>query len=451
MFLRREVPVRIANIMKELQLMPVALRETRGCKVVTHQYAQSFRELTAFEALCGKDENVLKDFTSALMTIRERHADTVIAMAEAVMELKIKERRNRMQRRQGGGGVSGNVNSASGGYENGSSSDGNSVRPKFEKNIQYFLDRLYTSRISTRMLINQHTMLFDDPESSHKPRKVDGQSNLAMVGTIDPNCQVTPIVEQAYDSARFLCEQYYLSAPEMEYISVDNSGKRGNSSSNSSDQGVGMKREGNDSVSFVYVPSHLYHILFELFKNAMRATIENAGEDALDYEPIKVLVVKGREDVTIKISDRGGGIPRSLRDHIFEYLYTTAPNPVLTNSAEISDVSSMIAGGGGGNGMSGMTTAPLAGLGYGLPLSRLYARYFAGDLEIYSTEGWGTDAVIYLRALAGEAKERLPIYHEAGSKMIYEAQLTASDWTIGSAYHEENAKNMGHNKDVSDL
>ena len=57
-----------------------------------------------------------------------------------------------------------------------------------------------------------------------------------------------------------------------------------------------------------------------------------------------VLVVKGREDVTIKVSDRGGGIPRSLRDHIFEYLYTTAPNPILTNSAEITDVSSLIGG-----------------------------------------------------------------------------------------------------------
>ena len=78
-------------------------------------------------------------------------------------------------------------------------------------------------------------------------------------------------------------------------------------------------------------------------------------------------MVKGREDVTIKVSDRGGGIPRSLRDHIFEYLYTTAPNPILTNSAEITDVSSLI---GGGSGMSGMSTAPLAGLGYGLPLSR---------------------------------------------------------------------------------
>ena len=80
----------------------------------------------------------------------------------------------------------------------------------------------------------------------------------------------------------------------------------------------------------VYVPSHLYHMLFELFKvrgmvlggvggwlgpghphssllpfppqNAMRATVES-HESSLVLPPIKVMVALGEEDLSIKVCD----------------------------------------------------------------------------------------------------------------------------------------------------
>ena len=74
----------------------------------------------------------------------------------------------------------------------------------------------------------------------------------------------------------------------------------------------------------VYIPSHLYHIVFELLKvtlccfcfclvfnfflkqNSFRATIERYGLDAQEYPAVQVCVVKGHEDLTIQIADRGG-------------------------------------------------------------------------------------------------------------------------------------------------
>lgn len=55
-----------------------------------------------------------------------------------------------------------------------------------------------------------------------------------------------------------------------------------------------------ESIKIVYVPSHLYHILFELFKNSMRSMVEVHHTDTLP--PLLVTIVKGKEDVCIKVS-----------------------------------------------------------------------------------------------------------------------------------------------------
>lgn len=112
----------------------------------------------------------------------------------------------------------------------------------------------------------------------------------------------------------------------------------------------------------------------------MRAVIEYHGEAAKDYPSIKTVVVKGKEDLSIRITDFGGGIPQSKLPQVFKYMYSTAPRPSI--SADV---------------YSTTTTAPLAGYGYGLPLSRLYARYFNGNLQLSSIEGHSTDAYIYLK------------------------------------------------------
>lgn len=41
-------------------------------------------------------------------------------------------------------------------------------------------------------------------------------------------------------------------------------------------------------------------------------------------------------------------------------------------------------------------------LGMGLPMSKIYAEYWAGSLEVHSLEGWGCDAFLQISRLGNK-------------------------------------------------
>lgn len=355
-FLRKELPVRLANILTEIHHLPEAIIQVPSIQRVDSWYTTTFQEILNFETVSENDSLVLKKFNEALHTMLARHSSVVETMAQGILEMREKHKNDANFR-------------------------------DLDQYMQYFLNRFYTSRISVRMLINQHTLLFGDSHKQGKNR----------IGGIDPCCDVPSIVHDAYDNARYLCDQYYMDAPPVEFYLKDATSKTARGATDV------------DRLEIVYVPSHLYHIVFELLKNSMRAVMESHGEDADSYPPIKVMVVKGEQDVTIRLSDRGGGMPRSVLPLLFNYMYSTAPRP--------EPESEQLQG-----------SAPLAGYGYGLPLSKLYARYFQGDILLNSIEGYGTDAYIYLKTLSSEANELLPFFNKTSTK-FYKSQPPRNDWS----------------------
>jgi len=345
LFLRKEIPVRLANIMKEINLLPSNLLQMPSVLILQNCHVSSFQSLLEYETCDHADKKILAKFCETLKDIQARHGSVVQTMAQGVLELK----------------------------------ESHSVDGQTEMRIQYFLDRFYMSRISLRMLIHQHTLLFEPNADKDTPR----------VGIIDPHCKVKSVIMDAYQNAAFLCEEYYDCAPDIELkghsLLVNEQGKK-------------------VPLELVYPPPHLNHILFELFKNSMRATVEKHNR-AYELPPIEVLVAKGDHDVSIKVSDQGGGIPRHITDKLFQYLFSTAPRPSMNP-----------------------TKAPLAGYGYGLPLSRLYARYFHGDLILNSYDGYGTDSVVYLKSMMHEATELLPIFNKTSTRQ-YQSAVPTADWT----------------------
>ncbi|XP_062143692.1 pyruvate dehydrogenase (acetyl-transferring) kinase, mitochondrial isoform X3 [Alnus glutinosa] len=198
--------------------------------------------------------------------------------------------------------------------------------------IHQFLDRFYMSRIGIRMLIGQHVELHNPDPPPH------------CVGYIHTKMSPLEVARTASEDARAICMREYGCAPDVNIY-------------------------GDPSFTFPYVPTHLHLMVFELVKNSLRAVQERFVDSDKVAPPIRIIVADGIEDVTIKVSDEGGGIPRSGLSKIFTYLYSTARNPLDVDLGTADAVT-------------------MAGYGYGLPISRLYARYFGGDLQIISMEGY---------------------------------------------------------------
>jgi pyruvate dehydrogenase kinase 2/3/4 len=125
MFLKKELLVRLANIMQEINLLPPKLLIMPSAKLVSEWYRQSFEELLNFEHADPSFDMITK-FNDQLQIILKRHSHVVETMAEGLIELK--------------------------------ESDGVDIAS--ERGIQYFLDRFYLNRISIRMLQNQHCTAF---------------------------------------------------------------------------------------------------------------------------------------------------------------------------------------------------------------------------------------------------------------------------------------------------
>jgi len=223
--------------------------------------------------------------------------------------------------------------------------------------IQQLLNRFYTGRIGIRLLIDQHLSLRRDAEERrevdeiYKRKGIDARTRpKRFVGCVQTECHIKEVILDAVADARSACRMHLRDAPNV-YV------------------------EGMTEVTAPYIPEHLYIMLFEILKNSMRATVELHGRSSSshspkygdDLPPTKILI-SGGQDTYVKITDRGGGIPPQSVDRIWNFSFSTAPQGMLE----------------------------LSGFGHGLPLSRLYARYWGGDITLFSMENLGVDCHVRL-------------------------------------------------------
>ena len=114
--------------------------------------------------------------------------------------------------------------------------------------------------------------------------------------------------------------------------------------------------------------------------------------------PVRVIVARGEEDMYIKVEDEGGGIARSKLADVWSYKGRWSDEYADEFQLDSPQPSPTVGG----------DAAPLAMHGLGLPLSRLYAKYFGGALHLTPMEGYGTDCYVRLNRLGDQNCENLP-------------------------------------------
>ncbi|KAK4555542.1 [Pyruvate dehydrogenase (acetyl-transferring)] kinase isozyme 2 [Recurvomyces mirabilis] len=388
-FVSEELPIRLAHRVQELGDLPDGLNEMESIQRVQDWYAQSFEEITTMAR-----PNLSAETKERLMKPAKTNGKASRMLSETTHNPSVKPGQYRSNPTMSEDEASRKRNNLRKYYSAGDDdgdwppelNDFNSrfaqtlqkikrrhdpvvttvaqgileykrkrQRMQIDHHIQAFLDRFYMSRIGIRMLIGQHIALTDQRTTSDPD----------YVGIICTKTNVRDLAQEAIENARFVCEDHYglFDAPKVRLVCPPD-------------------------LNFMYVPGHLSHMLFETLKNSLRAVVETHGEDKDEFPVTTVIVSEGREDITIKISDEGGGIPRSSIPLVWTYMYTTVDQtPSLDPDFNKSDFK-----------------APMAGFGYGLPISRLYARYFGGDLKLISMEGYGTDVYLHLNRLSSSSE-----------------------------------------------
>jgi len=341
-FLHEELPVRFAQRIKMLEALPEW--ESQGAiSSVRRMYLTSFKELR----LANPAQSTA--FQEQIQKIKERHSQTNLLVGgfKRYAEVKVLQ----------------------------------------EDQINKWLDRFFTLRISTNMLMSHYLQISGRVPNMRK-LEFDPSYNPYR-SSIDPACNAPRIARHAAHVVESLCRARYGVSPKIQVEDVG-------------------------SQAFPFVPRYFFYIVSELMKNSVRATVEthggvNPGPEVESKLPPVVVLISGDEKVCgCRVSDQGGGIDDGNLNRVWSYLYTTA-EPIKDLSQRMAvdapadlhyrtpderregpQLETVV---------KSRSLSPLAGLGCGLPLSRLYARYLGGSVELQSMPRYGTDVYVYLNRL----------------------------------------------------
>lgn len=360
----RELHVGISKIIVCLRDLPLGFSSVGSIQAVIRDYVQDIRDLCQ----CSPDDE--EHTKAAIHAIFIRHRGMLGQIATGLREFQSNLSRSF---------------EPFGNFENTDCAHLSELVPPVRR-IELALDDFFTMRTTLRLLIAHciqvnptqgddlgkgqgmhamHQLLWRVPDSLRSAKF--GSARPQHVGAICMETRPSLILIEAYEHAKYMCHRDFGRASTLLINDIP------------SDEFLSASHSGIDGPHFPYVDIHLYFVFFEVLKNALLTSIRKTSPGKCP-PPIRASLNSGtsllmEDERSVKIADLGEGISKESVRKVWSYFYST-----VTPTSRAGEHGRL----------------PLAGRGLGLPVSRVLARYFSGEIDLHSIPKRGTDVYIYV-------------------------------------------------------
>lgn len=367
-FVQEELPTRLAHRIRDMQELPYGVVSNSHLSKVYEMYYMAFNKFRRFPKIKSLEDN--DRFCVLLNELLNEHLTIIPNLVMGAIECSMYHAIN-------------------------------------SERLDKFMSSILCSRISRRVIAEQHLSL----TSNFKKGTYNMDHDPNYIGAVFLRCNAKEVVQTCGEQARAVVKTLYpdTQLPEIQI-------------------------EGLTDTNFLYMKSHLDYILGEILRNSVEATVRKHKDSGHPPPPILVSITNTSETILIRVSDQGGGIPSDILPHIWSFSKGPRSQGRLENfrhvpsfagiSEEVSaneyerfeqllrhspthtefpDVTTAF-----GSLTSLSSRPPQLKLGMGLPLSRVYAEYWDGHLDLHSLEGYGVDVFLRISRL-GNQNEKLQL------------------------------------------
>lgn len=414
-FVQQELPTRLAHRIREMQELPFAVVSNPHLCRVYEMYYTAFNKFRKFPRIKTLEDN--DRFCLLLSDLLNEHLSIIPNLVIGAIECSMHQTID-------------------------------------NKKLDSFMNSVLRSRISRRVIAEQHLSL----TSNFKKGTYNMDHDPNYIGAVFLRCNAKETVQICGQHATDLIQGLYPEAQMPEIII-----------------------EGLTDTNFLYMKSHLDYIIGELLRNSIEATVKkhyfvkDASSPvgvASKPPPIVVSISNTSQNILIRVSDQGGGIPADVLPDLWSFSKgprsqgrldnfkqiptfagiteevakssksTSSPSSSSSisvaelqeeriaqffqqpNSLKESSITQTLYDGSENQGKSSSSSEssssssssltslssrpPYIKLGMGLPLSRVYADYWDGHLDLHSLEGYGVDVFLRISRL-GNQNEKIQL------------------------------------------